>query len=129
MSSPLLLDTCAIVWMASSPGRFSAKAREAIEQAEFLLYSPISAWEIALKSSIGNLALPLPPREWFSRVVSHHGLERIPLTESILFRSVELPWLHRDPADRIVIATALERGLAVVTGDDRFPAYGVRTLV
>ena len=129
MSAPLLLDTCAIVWMASTPGRFSAKAREAIENAESLLYSPISAWEIALKSSIGNLALPLPPREWFSRVVSHHGLERISLNESILFRSVELPWLHRDPADRIVIATALERGLAVVTGDDRFPAYGVRTLV
>ena len=61
--------------------------------------------------------------------MSHHGLERIPLTEPILFRSVELPWLHRDPADRIVIATALERNLAVVTGDDRFPAYGVRTLV
>ena len=53
MSAPLLLDTCAIVWMASTPGRFSEKARDAIENADSLLYSPISAWEIALKHPSG----------------------------------------------------------------------------
>lgn len=129
MNEPLLLDTCAIVWLASEPRRFSAGTQEAIERAAALWYSPISAWEVALKAARGTLGLSMPARTWFRRVVEHHGLEAVPLDEDILFRSVELPWLHRDPADRLIIATALQRGVAVVTGDGRFAEYGVETML
>jgi PIN domain nuclease of toxin-antitoxin system len=121
VNEPLLLDTCAIVWLASRPEQFSPQVRKAIAEAPALLYCPVSAWEIALKASRGTLGLALPPRQWFSRVVEHHGLERVPLDENILFHSVELPWIHRDPADRFIIATALERDVPVVTADGRFP--------
>lgn len=126
--SVLLLDTCALVWIASRPERFSLKARKALSEAERLFYCPISAWEIALKAGRGTLVLPLPPREWFGRVVDRYGVESMPLDEDILFRSAELPWLHRDPADRFIIATALEKNMPVVTGDGRFKAYGVEVL-
>lgn len=129
MTRSLLLDTCAILWLVSDPDRFSPDVRAAIADAPLVCYSPISAWEIALKSSLGQLALPLPPREWFSRAVLHHGLEPIPLREEILFRSTELPWHHKDPADRFIIATALVDNLPVVTGDSRFAAYGVETML
>lgn len=124
----LLLDTCALVWLASKPDRFSPETREALLGAERLLYSPISAWEIALKAGRGTLSLPLPAREWFDRVVARYGLEAAPLDEAVLFRSAELPGHHRDPADRFIIATALEKGVPVVTGDARFGAYGVEVL-
>ena len=124
----LLLDTCALVWLASTPGRFSGEIRVRLAEADRLFYCPISAWEIALKAGRGKLALPLPPRDWFDRVVARYGLEAAPLDEAVLFRAAELPWHHRDPADRFIIATALEKGLPVVTGDGRFGAYGVEVL-
>lgn len=126
--SALLLDTCALVWLASNPGKFSGEVQTRLLEAERLLYCPISAWEIAVKAGRGKLSLPLPPREWFNRVVERYGLEKVPLDEGILFRSAELPWHHRDPADRFIIATALEKGFSVVTGDGRFEAYGVEVL-
>ena len=129
MTRSLLLDTCAILWLASDPDRISPEVRSAIADAPLVYYSPISAWEIALKAALGRIALPLPPREWFSRAVRHHGLEPIPLREEILFRATELPWHHKDPADRFIIATALVDRHPVVTGDDRFAAYGVETLI
>ena len=129
MTRSLLLDTCAILWLASDQNRFSPAVRAAIADAPLVHYSPISAWEIALKTALGHLSLPLPPREWFSRAVLHHGLEPEPLREEILFRSTELPWHHKDPADRFIIATALVDGHPVVTADPRFAEYGVETML
>ena len=129
MARPLLLDTCAIIWIASDLTALTPEALSAIEDAQTVYYSPISAWEIALKAAFGRLTLPLTPREWFRRVVAHHGLEPIPLREDILFQSADLPRHHRDPADRLIIATAIIEGLPVVTGDTRFPAYGIETML
>ena len=128
MRGSLLLDTCAILWLVSDQGKLTSDARIAIRDAPVAYYSAISAWEISLKAATGKLSLPLSPREWFSRVAAKHGLERIALSEDILFRSTELPWFHRDPADRFIIATALAENLPVVSADPRFSRYGVKTL-
>lgn len=126
--SRLLLDTCAILRLATGVGTLSDRALEAIADATAVFVSPISLWEIALKTRNGNLELPDSPSEFFDSVVENYGLTVAPLSLSVMAKSVDLPVLHKDPADRFIIATALEDNLAVVTTDHRFEAYGVKVV-
>lgn len=126
--SRLLLDTCAILRLATGVGTLSDRALEAIADATAVFVSPISLWEIALKTRNGDLELPDSPSEFFDSVVENYGLTVAPLSLSVMAKSVDLPVLHKDPADRFIIATALEDNLAVVTTDHRFEAYGVKVV-
>ena len=67
-------------------------------------------------------------REWFERMCEWHKLSLLPLSGEVMIRAGELPKHHKDPADRIIIAAALESNLVVVTADRRFPEYGVTTI-
>ncbi len=124
----LLLDTCAMLWLASGSDRLSSDGRKAISNAQTLLFSPISAWEIAQLVSHGELALPLPSLAWMEGLVERYGLTPVPLSLDILVKSAELPRHHKDPADRIIIASAFLREVPVVTSDRRYADYGVKTL-
>ena len=124
----LLLDTCALLWLGGAPERLSPAARTRIEQTPFLHVSPVSLWEIALKHRLGKLELSLPPGEWFETLKRAYGFSLLPLDESIMLESAQLPLYHRDPADRFIIATAKIHSLDIVTGDERFAQYGVNTL-
>lgn len=124
----LILDTCGLVWLVSGDRRLSRGARDAIDRAALVYVSAISAWEVSLKQARGGLELPLAPAEWFRRALDAHDLRLASLTVDVLTGANELPWHHRDPADRFIIATAKLDGLAVVTADERFAAYGVETL-
>ena len=126
---PLLLDTCAILRLANGEFRkFSRSAMAALRNADALYVSPISEWEISLKWRDGGIELPLEPRELMRQLTEAYSLSLIPLSEEVMFRSTELPNLHRDPADRFIIATALMRSLPVVTTDRRFSQYGVTVI-
>jgi PIN domain nuclease of toxin-antitoxin system len=129
MPNSLLLDTCAVLWLVSGDNRLSAQARDLIDTAPFVYVSPITAWEVSLKVAQGNLSLPLKPSVWFERVMKAHHLEWLPLSPDILIHANELPWHHRDPADRFILASALLSRLDVVTADTRYAAYGVTTLI
>jgi PIN domain nuclease of toxin-antitoxin system len=124
----LLLDTCALLWLASDDEKLSNHARQTIEQASMVLVSAISAWEISLKFAQELLKLPVEPENWFERVLLAHKLTLRPIDTEILFAANRLPWHHRDPADRFIIATALKEKAPVVTGDSRFAQYGVRVI-
>lgn len=124
----LLLDTCAILRLAAGVGELSEKALEAIADATAVFVSPISLWEIALKARNGNLILPDDPSEFFNEVVENYGLTVAPLSLQVMSKSVELPPIHKDPADRFIIATALENSLTVITTDRRFAEYGISVL-
>lgn len=124
----LLLDTCAILRLAAGVGELSEKALEAIADATAVFVSPISLWEIALKARNGNLILPGDPSEFFNEVVENYGLTVAPLSLQVMSKSVELPPIHKDPADRFIIATALENSLTVITTDRRFAEYGIPVL-
>lgn len=128
MDDAVLLDTCALLWLASGSDRLSAAARERIRRASDVYYSPISAWEIAQKVAHGELTLPDPPLKWMEDLAERYQLTAIPLSLSVLVRSTEFPQHHKDPADRFIIATALIRGVPVVTTDRRYKEYGVETL-
>ena len=122
----LLLDTCAVLWLANGEmDRFSSGAVKALREADALHISPMTEWEIALKWRDGGIDLPMPPRELMERFRTHFGISIAPLSEEVMFRATELPQIHRDPADRFIIATALISNMTVVTDDRRFPEYGV----
>ncbi|MDV7390133.1 type II toxin-antitoxin system VapC family toxin, partial [Arthrospira platensis SPKY1] len=87
--------------------------------------SPISAWEISFKEQRGELTLPLPAEAWFPAVVEAHCLTLHPLSVETLIAANRLPWHHRDPADRFILAAVRSLRVTVVTADKRFPAYGV----
>ncbi|MBP1596372.1 MAG: hypothetical protein H6Q05_1749 [Acidobacteria bacterium] len=121
----MLLDTCALLWLAGGGKQLSKQARDRIEGAAVVFVSAISAFEISVKCRSGKLKLPVPPREWFQGIVDHHGLAVEPLDWDICMAAVDLPPIHRDPCDRFLIATARLRDLAVVTADPVFRAYGI----
>lgn len=120
----ILLDTCVLLWLAIEPSRLSSSAREAIgESGEFVYVSAISAWEIAWKYRCRKLRLKLAPEAWWPRSLEQHALKELPITAAIALRSTSLPALHRDPADRFLIATAQEHNLTLLTPDPTIQQY------
>ena len=128
MTDALLLDTCALLWLASGDQALSENARSMIEEAPVLYVSAVTAWEIAVKASKGKIQLPLSPREWFNAVVKLYDIDVLKLSADEMLKATELPWLHNDPADRFIIATALKNDFTVATADGNFGKYGVRTI-
>lgn len=124
----LLLDTCALVWLGMGGGDLSAPAKRRIEASPALHYSSISAWELSRLAKEGKVELGVDAVDFLSDLVDQYGLVSIPVTDEIATASAQLPDFHKDPSDRIVIATALLRNLTIVTGDAKFTHYGVRTI-
>ena len=125
----LLVDTHVLLWSATDPSRLAAPARAALEDgANDVRVSVVSAWEIAIKQSLGKLDLPRPAEQWVPDVLSRIGFEVIELGLGAALRVRQLAWRHRDPFDRLLIAQALEDGCTIVTRDDAFEAYGVAVI-
>jgi PIN domain nuclease of toxin-antitoxin system len=124
----IALDTHALVWWASDPSRLGAKARRAIDAAiearERLVVSCISAWEIAMLVKAERLRLTIDVEPWLAHLESLPYLDFIPVDNRIGIRAVTLDdFPHRDPADRIIVATALGLGATLVTADERLLGY------
>jgi PIN domain nuclease of toxin-antitoxin system len=124
----LVLDTCALLWLVSGDDHLSKSSLDAIERAFLVYVSSISAWEISLKHSRGDLVLPMEARAWFEAAMEKHSLTAVPVDIAIACRANSLPPHHKDPADRMIIATALELSAAVVSADRNFEKYGIRVL-
>lgn len=124
---PVLLDTCALIWIAVSPERLSKKALHKIETVSSICASSVSAWEIAFKWRTGKLMLETSPEDFIERIKAAYEISLLSVDESTMLKAANLPLIHCDPADRFIIATALLNSLDVVTGDRRFAEYGVRT--
>ncbi len=124
----LLLDTCALIWLGMGGGSLSGDARRRISAAAQLCYSSISVWEIARLMAEGKLRIPVAADAFMSDLVEAYGLTSLPPTDAVMLRAAQLPNHHRDPADRIIIATALAHDLPVVTGDQKLSQYGIRTI-
>lgn len=125
----LLLDTHVLLWAASDPDRLSPPARAMIEDgASDVRISVVTAWEIAIKQSLGKLDLPTPAEHWLPEVMRRTGFELAELHLSGALRVRGLPWHHRDPFDRLLIGHALDSGFTVATRDAVFEDYGVSVL-
>lgn len=125
----LLADTHVVLWSATEPQRIRAEARAAIEDgANDLFVSLVTAWEIAIQQSLGKLELPKPAENWLPEVLRRTGFPLAEMGPAAALRVRALPWHHRDPFDRLLIAHALEDGYTIVTHDDDFALYGVPVL-
>lgn len=129
----IVLDTHVWVWWLNDPEVLSPGARDTIEeakQAESILISCISAWEIAMLVARGRLVLTMGVREWVAKSEALPFFKFVPVSNTIAIRAVELPGeFHQDPADRIIVATALSVGARVVTKDEKIINYpNVRTV-
>lgn len=125
----LILDTCALLWLTTGGGPLSAEALARIDTAPVVYVSAISGFEIGLKHREGKLLLPALPGLWFDSVLHHHGLQVLPLSLAICLQATQLPLVHRDPCDRLIIATATAHSLTVVTGDTVFQQYDVDVIL
>ena len=125
--SRLLIDTCAALWIGSNAS-ISVQAIDAMDrsadQNHPVFLSPYSAWEIGLLASKNRIQLPQTPSIWFSKLLSKSGAKLAELTVDIFVASSYLPSTPpRDPADRIIIATAREYGMTILTRDQKILKY------
>lgn len=126
MKVPLLLDTCALMFIGDGklPQAVAELLNEAWRTGVPSLVSPISAWEIGLMASRGRFKSPDPPLRWFERMLTIPNMHLAELSPKVLLESSTLPGKPpRDPADRIIAATAREFGYAVVTRDRELLQY------
>ena len=124
----MILDTCALLWLVAGGKKISRATLKEIVQAPAVYVSAITGFEIAIKAARGKLKLPLPPQEWFEKIIEHHGLAVLPLDLNLCIAAAQLPPIHNDPCDRFIIATARLNDLVVVTTDEQFGKYGVAVL-
>lgn len=118
--SGLLLDTQVVLWAASTPDRLPGRLREALDTSSNPAYvSAVSIAEMTIKQALGKLLLPLPPTD----LCAEFGFTELPLGWSHAARVADLPPIHRDPFDRLLLATALVDGLTLVTADRTMLTY------
>ena len=122
----ILLDTHALLWWALDPGQLSETARGWCDrmEAEGGFASSISIWEIGVKVKRGKLELGISTEELARRIADSSAVELLSVDWPTWIRAVELPWDHRDPADRVIVATALLQGLPILTKDAQLHAFG-----
>ena len=122
----LLLDANAFIWAYARPTELSPAARRALNDvANDRLVSIASLWEIAIKMSIGKLAFS----ENLAQALDDIAATSLPITLIHVARVRSLPFHHRDPFDRMMIAQAMEEGMTIVTRDRHVVAYGVPVLM
>lgn len=120
----LLLDTHVFLWWRGEPARLPATVRSSIATADVVFVSAVSAWEAAIKSSLGRLELP----DTFEAGVLASRFEKLLLTFTHAERIAGLPHHHRDPFDRMLVAQAQAEGLTLVTHDRLLEPYDVEIL-
>ena len=124
----IALDTHALLWWVSSPERIPAKARRLLESSVAekrpVAVSSITLWEIAMLVDRSRLELTVPVDVWIARVEDLPWLSFVPVDNRIAVRAVNLEaFPHRDPADRMIVATALGLNATLVTADTRLRRY------
>ncbi|MCK5508160.1 MAG: type II toxin-antitoxin system VapC family toxin [Desulfobacterales bacterium] len=123
----IVLDTHTWIWFVSNPELLSNKAKKSINKAikeKAILISSISAWEVALLVLKKRLVLTVDVSDWIMKSEALPFIKFIPVSNSIAVKSVnQLEPIHSDPADRIIIATAISEGAPLITKDEKILAY------
>jgi PIN domain nuclease of toxin-antitoxin system len=121
----LLLDTHALLWALSAPRQLAAQVRELIERPDTtVLVSVVSAWEMEIKRALGKLDVPDDLETQLKRL----RFQELPVRLRHVQRLRQLPDLHRDPFDRMLVAQAMVDGLTLITRDRDVMAYPVKSM-
>lgn len=121
----IVLDTHALLWWALDPEQLSSAAAAAVREMELRggYASAISIWELAIKVKRGKLQLPISIAEFARRIERGSVVELVAVDTETWLRSASLDWEHRDPADRIVVATALLKQVPILTKDEAIRSF------
>jgi PIN domain nuclease of toxin-antitoxin system len=125
----VLLDTHSFLWLVTDDPKLSERAKSVfLDGDNELLCSAVVGFEIAVKFSLGKLDLAEPPREFMEKRIRHNALKPLAVTLEHSYRLAQLPFHHRDPFDRLLVAQALEEDLALLSIDAILSEYGVRRI-
>lgn len=125
----LLLDTQSFLWAVDAPPKLSERARNAIRSdRNEVLVSAVTAWEIAIKSQLGDLRLPQQPARFVPEQMAANSFAPLAVLIDHALKVADLPPIHRDPFDRLLVAQAMTEGLTLVTADRQLSRYDVQTL-
>ena len=126
----ILLDTHVWIWSVDNPRLLSRAARAALRRARTTAVAAISCWEFAMLVRTGRIAVDRSPLEWMEAALQEPPVELLPLTPAVAARCQELgPAFGGDPADRLIVATALVHGASLLTKDERLRSSGAVTIV
>lgn len=125
----ILLDTHIFLWFISRDARLAVDLRDAIRDPKHEVYlSAVSVWEAMVKYQLGKLPLPEHPGTYLPKQRELHQIASLALDEKSVVQLANLPLLHRDPFDRMLICQALESGLTIATIDPVIRAYSVSVM-
>ena len=125
----VLLDTRVFLWRITNDPRISLKVSAIMEDGgKELFLSAASIWEIVIKSRLGRLQLPENPDSYLAEQMALNAVEPLSITIPHALRVYNLPDIHKDPFDRIMISQALLEDMPMLTRDDCIPKYGVQTI-
>jgi PIN domain nuclease of toxin-antitoxin system len=125
----LLLDTSTFLWLAIQEEKLSRPARAAIQDRETEVYvSSISCWELMMKSGQGKLPLLDPPQRFIAEFCETYRLEQMLFSFEDAFQILNLPRIHSDPFDRMLICQAIANNCSIVTPDQAIRQYPIHTI-
>jgi PIN domain nuclease of toxin-antitoxin system len=125
----LLLDTCALIWFFAGSGRINDRLQELLtDPTNEVKMSDISVLELVIKYQLGKLDWQQSPSRLLPVLARKHRLTTAPLTQEAIYYLEQLPLLHRDPFDRLLVAQAVTSGCALVTCDPLICQYPVQTI-
>lgn len=123
----ILLDTCTFLWIISDDERLPENARRIFSDTRNTVYlSTASAWEIAVKYSIGKLPLAEDPRTYIPRRREEHQISKLDICEEAALHLIKLPPIHKDPFDRMLICQSIVSGCTILTPDPLIHQYPVK---
>jgi PIN domain nuclease of toxin-antitoxin system len=121
-----LLDSHALLWYGLADSRLSSAAKEAIlDSANEILISPASYWEIAIKVSLGKLTLHQPYEDFIDACQNKYRFSVLPIEPKHTAALIAMPFHHKDPFDRLLVAQAKVEDIALISADAELDAYGI----
>ena len=125
----VLLDTHALIWFVENSSNLSTYSRDLISDENTQRFVSIaSLWEITIKHSLGRLSLALPLEEFIATHVPDDSVILLPISIPHLLTFANLPWHHRDPFDRILVAQAMTENIPIISVDKALDAYPVERI-
>lgn len=125
----IVLDTHAWIWWASEPAKLGRRGRAAIEAADRIGVPAVCCFEVAAAVARGRIALDRAPLEWLEQALALPRIDLLPLTPAVAVKATQLGAFHGDPADRLIVASALLQHAALVTRDRNIRAWGALATV
>ncbi len=125
----LLLDTCTLIWLCTEPNQLSKRAGETIDRYDASLFvSHVSALEMSLKIKSGKMVFPKPLRRWLAEQQNLWKFEWLSIVLDHILNLNELPDIHKDPFDRLLVSQALNKNIPILTPDTFIKQYPVETV-